>query len=128
VAFLKKQASSDSSVGEESGLLEKTDELEKYRIVGQRDEGVTIRKAGGNPESTRSGKGWGKKVAFLRKKTSADSSVGEESGLLDKVDELEGYRKVGKSDEGVTAREAGRNPVSIRNGKGLVGRGKKWPS
>jgi hypothetical protein len=57
-----------------------------------------------------------------------DPSVGEEGGLLDKVDELEGYGEVGESDEGVTVREAGRNPMSIRNGEGLIGRGRKWPS
>jgi hypothetical protein len=49
VAFLKRRTSLDSSGGEESGLLEKTDKLEGYGEVGQRDEGVTVRKAGGNP-------------------------------------------------------------------------------
>jgi hypothetical protein len=61
-----------------------------------------------------------------RPKLDEDPSVGEEGGLLDKVDKLEGYRKVGKGDEGVTAREAGGNAVSI--GKDALVRGRKWPS
>lgn len=51
-----------------------------------------------------------------------DPSVGEEGGLLDKVDELEGYGEVGESDEGVTVRKAGGSPVSIGNGKVLIGK------
>jgi hypothetical protein len=62
-------------------------------------------------------------VAFLKRRTSLDSSGGEESGLLEKTDKLEGYGEVGQRDEGVTVRKAGGNLVSIRNGKGG---GRKW--